>query len=156
MVNRSQGQLIVPRQKDDKPLNVPLNAHSDAVLARRAGDGEPTGHIFRSQDWDHYRSAWEHALERAGLTNVHFHDLRHTFGSWLAQAGRTPKEIQEALGHTTLAMTNRYMHLAPSHLRAAVAVLDGVLDSGPTPSASAQTSAHDPVALEVVSQKSLS
>ena len=37
------------------------------------------------------------------------------------------KEVQEALGHRTVAMANRYSHLAPDHLRAAVATLDGVL-----------------------------
>jgi len=52
------------------------------------------------------------------------HDLRHTFASWLVQRGRTLKEVQEALGHP---MTMRYSHLAPDHLRAAVAALDGVL-----------------------------
>ncbi|HJU68227.1 MAG TPA: tyrosine-type recombinase/integrase, partial [Gemmatimonadaceae bacterium] len=112
--------------KDDKPHKVPLNAHSDAVLARRHAVAHGD-FVFRSQNWDTYRSAWENALSRAKLADVTFHTLRHTFGSWLAQAGRTPKEIMEALGHTSLAMTNRYMHLAPSHVRDAVAVLDNVL-----------------------------
>ena len=35
--------------------------------------------------------------------------------------------MQEALGHQTITMTMRYSHLAPDHLRAAVAVLDDVL-----------------------------
>jgi integrase len=128
MVDRAQGMLIVPREKDDKPIGVPLNAHTDAILARRRPrDVEPTGRIFRSANWDHYRAAWERATVRAKLDDVHFHDLRHTFGSWLAQAGRTGREIQGLLGHTSLAMTNKYMHLAPSHLRAASAALDNVL-----------------------------
>jgi integrase len=67
------------------------------------------------------------ALAAAGVEAFRFHDLRHTFACWLVQRGRTLKEVQEALGHQTIAMTMRYSHLAPDHLRAAVAVLDGIL-----------------------------
>ena len=48
---------------------------------------------------------------------------------------------QEALGHQTITMTMRYSHLAPDHLRAAVAALDGMLPvQQPEP---AKTSAQD-------------
>jgi len=43
------------------------------------------------------------------------------------QCGKTLKEVQEALGHRTIAMTMRHGDLAPNHLRVAVAILDGVL-----------------------------
>ena len=56
---------------------------------------------------------------------------RRDGASWLVQRGRTIKEVQEALGHQTITMTMRYAHLAPDHLRAAVAALDGVLPSIP-------------------------
>ena len=65
--------------------------------------------------------------------------------------------MQEALGHQTIAMTMRYSHLAPDHLRAAVAALDGVLpalQSEPA-SRSAQGSAQERAELVGVSQKSL-
>ena len=62
---------------------------------------------------------------------------------------------QEALGHQTVTMTRRYSHLAPDHLRAAVAVLDGVLTppqlSGPT-AISAHGSAQELVPAGEVSQ----
>jgi integrase len=66
-------------------------------------------------------------LAAAGIESFRFHDLRHTFASWLVQRGRTLKEVQEALGHQTITMTMRYSHLAPDRLRAAVAALDGML-----------------------------
>ena len=58
---------------------------------------------------------------------LRFHDLRHTFASWAMQEGATLPELQKLLGHATLAMTMRYAHLAPKHLRAAVSRLNGVL-----------------------------
>jgi integrase len=114
---------------------------------------DATGYVFGSRNWNAFRSAWEAALATARPESFRFHDLRHTFASWLVQRGRTLKEVQEALGHQTITMTMRYSHLAPDHLRAAVAVLDGVLSSSesePT-KVSAQESAQEPVAVDGVS-----
>jgi len=55
--------------------------------------------VFGSRNWYSFHSAWEAALDAAGIEGFRFHDLRRTFASWLAQRGRTLKEIQEALGH---------------------------------------------------------
>lgn len=61
------------------------------------------------------RQAWEAALREAKIENFHFHDLRHTFASYLAMSGATLPELAAALGHKTLAMVQRYAHLAPTH-----------------------------------------
>jgi site-specific recombinase XerD len=60
---------------------------------------------------------------RAGLRLVRSHMLRHTFCSDLATRGAPPKAVQELAGHATLAMTLRYMHLAPAVLRQAIELL---------------------------------
>ena len=39
----------------------------------------------------------------------------------------SPREVKELLGHSDIHITMRYAHLAPDHLRAAVASLDGIL-----------------------------
>jgi integrase len=70
------------------------------------------------------RAAFESACERAKLIDFHFHDLRHTFASWLVMRGRPLKEVQELLGHQTITMTMRYAHLSSDRLRDAVASLD--------------------------------
>lgn len=85
--------------------------------------------MFGSDCWDTFRTAWETAVRVARIENFRFHDLRHTFASWLAQKGRPLPEIREALGHRTLAMTLRYAHLSPENRRAAVASLDGILST---------------------------
>src|ERR1700687_758539 len=59
--------------------------------------------------------AWHVALKRAEILEFRFHDLRHTFASYLAMSGATLAELAEALGHKTLAMVKRYDHLTEQH-----------------------------------------
>jgi integrase len=53
------------------------------------------------------------------------HILRHTFCSHLAMRGAPARAIQELAGHSELQMTQRYMHLSPAALDAAIQLLDG-------------------------------
>src|SRR5262245_2205110 len=113
--------------KSGKRRTIPLNERADAVLARRAKQRAERA-VFNHQAWDHFRSAWEYALKRAKVTALRPHDLWHTFASWAVQRGVRLPELKDLLGHTTLAMTMRYAHLAPENLRRASGRLDGVLD----------------------------
>jgi site-specific recombinase XerD len=68
------------------------------------------------------RSAFESAVKDAKLSSgFHFHDCRHHFASWFVMRGGNLPALQAILGHATLAMTMRYSHLAPEHLRSEVA-----------------------------------
>ena len=53
--------------------------------------------------------------------------------------GASLKDVQEILGHADLRMTNRYAHLSPAHLRAAVDRLDGLTESVPLAQGMAQS-----------------
>jgi integrase len=66
------------------------------------------------------------AQRRAGLPvmNGGIHILRHTFCSHLAMQGAPGKAIQELVGHSTLGMTQRYMHLSPAAKDTAIALLN--------------------------------
>jgi len=70
------------------------------------------------------RTAFTSALERSGIRDFRFHDLRHTFASHLVMNGASIKEVQELLGHKTLAMTTRYAHLSQEHKKKAVNLLN--------------------------------
>lgn len=61
------------------------------------------------------RHAWETALQAAGITDFHWHDLRHSAASYLAMNGASLQEIAAVLGHKTLAMVKRYSHLSEQH-----------------------------------------
>ena len=64
--------------------------------------------------------AWYPALDAAGIRDFRFHDLRHTFASRLVMAGEDLYTVQRAGGWKTAIMVQRYAHLSPEHMRAAV------------------------------------
>jgi integrase len=58
---------------------------------------------------------------------VVFHTLRHTFASWLVQAGVPLYTVQRLMGHKSVVMTQRYAHLAPDQGKEAARLLSGIL-----------------------------
>ncbi len=71
------------------------------------------------------------AARRANVRNG-VHLLRHTFCSHLAMRGAPARAVQELAGHSELGMTQRYMHLSPAALDAAIRLLDDRGHSGAT------------------------
>jgi integrase len=62
-----------------------------------------------------FNKAWWRSLEIAGIEDLHFHDLRHTFCSNLILSGSSLKEVKEMIGHNDISMTDRYSHLTDSY-----------------------------------------
>jgi len=94
--------------------NIP-QGESENIL--NGPDGKPLKDIKRS-----FRTA----LKKAGIKDFHFHDLRHTSASYMVMRGASLKAVQEHLGHTSLAMTQRYAHLSPEFQRSEVERLSGI------------------------------
>jgi integrase len=91
------------------------------------------GFVFPNQR-THVNQTFRRLCGKVKLENFRFHDLRHTFASHLVMKGVPIKTVQEYLGHANLTMTMRYSHLAPSHHREAIRILDSAYT--PTPAAS--------------------
>ena len=97
-------------------LAVPGAAASDFVLVNLFR--EPVGAPMSP---DAVNALVAAAGRRAGLARpVTPHQLRHAFGSNVADAGGTPDEIQDLMGHASLESTQVYLHADPARLRAAV------------------------------------
>jgi integrase len=61
------------------------------------------------------RSPFAEAKKRAGITNFKFHDLRHSFASYLAMNGASMSELMELMRHKSPSMCKRYAHLSTAH-----------------------------------------
>ncbi len=125
-VDFSRGVLLLEQTKSGRRREVPMNRAVYDVLSSLPGPKDD-GLIFRKANgaaWGSIRTAFERACREAKLDDFRFHDLRHTFASWLVMRGRSLKEVQELLGHREFSMTLRYAHLSPDRLREAVASLE--------------------------------
>jgi integrase len=60
--------------------------------------------------------SFDDLLERAGIKDFRFHDLRHTFASWFMMNGGDLYELAKILGHSNIKMTERYAKLARHHI----------------------------------------
>lgn len=105
---------------------IPVNPDARAALERRAAACR-NAWVFCSGKTDgpltDLKKSFATACRRAGLVDVTPHTLRHTCASWLVQAGIPLYEVARLLGHSAITTTQRYAHLAPDHLRAAVDAL---------------------------------
>ncbi len=75
--------------------------------------------------------AWRKALQRAGIDQFRWHDLRHTWASWHVQSGTPLHVLQELGGWSDFAMVRKYAHLAPEHLAEHAARIETGLRSVP-------------------------
>jgi len=69
-------------------------------------------------------TAWRAACRRAGLEDLHFHDLRREFASRLLESGASNHAVRDWLGHTNLTTTNRYLSTCRVHLLQARALFE--------------------------------
>lgn len=113
--------LNLPDTKSGQPHHVPLSSAAIEVL-KQVPRMEDNPYIFPGRVHGHPLKGsfkiWDEIRHAAGIPDVRIHDLRHTLGSWLKQAGNDSFIIQKVLGHSDARTTQRYMHLAQEHLRA--------------------------------------
>ena len=65
-----------------------------------------------------FDSAWNRICEIAGLTDFHYHNLRHTYCTNLLLSGANIKDVKDMIGQSDIAMTDRYSHLSLDHHKA--------------------------------------
>lgn len=113
---------IVALQKNRTESRVPINSTAREVLSRcmaRSRKRSKSGKLFKFTSVTHMGQKFKVAVRAAGYENYRFHDLRHTFASYLAMGGASLQAIQELMRHESMASTLIYSHLSPDHLKAA-------------------------------------
>lgn len=134
-VDMLTGVIAIGRSKNGYGRRLPMNSVTRAVLldlaTRRANPDDADAPVF-SHAYRTVARAFERAvkhaqaaLSEAGKDAAHldgytWHGNRHTFASRLVMAGVDLLTVKELGGWRTLAMVQRYAHLAPAHLQAAV------------------------------------
>lgn len=119
--------------KSGKNHHVPLSSGAIEILQRRRAsqdrkslfvfpsDTSASGHITT------IKKAWNTIKERAGLSDLRGHDLRHSFASFLAREGEGLGMIGELLGHQDTRTTQRYAHYFDDDKRDATAAADRIV-----------------------------
>ena len=92
-----------------------LSAVALEVLARR-GATCTSEYVFTHRNGtirpDYLSEVFKSYALKAGFSNTRFHHLRHTACSWLAQRGVPVEAIRRFAGHSSISVTEKYMHLA--------------------------------------------
>jgi integrase len=138
-VRRSNWKGIIGTPKSGKTRRVDMSDRLKAVLeehkkrmsaeALKAGR-EMSALVFTSAEGTPYdgvnvRQSFERALRKAGLRKVRFHDLRHSYASWLIANKESLAYVRDQLGHHSIQITvDLYGHLVPGENREAVNRLD--------------------------------
>jgi integrase len=125
-LERGMAWIHADEPKSRKAIVVPLNADALRVVHGRRG-GHPR-YVFTYNGAPVARTstkAWYKALERAGIEEFRWHDLRHTWASWHVQAGTGLQELMELGGWSCMEMVLRYAHLGGEHLKEASMRIEG-------------------------------
>jgi integrase len=109
------------KTKSSRLYSVALTSKAMEILQRRRGQCAdimfPPVHESASGHRENLNVAWYRVRERANLPQLRIHDLRHTNASWLALNGASAMVIKEALQHSSISTSQRYVHLATGDVR---------------------------------------
>lgn len=116
-LERSVAWIHADQAKGRRDIHVSLSSVALAVLQRQAGKHPSRVFTYEGKPiaWAN-TLAWRKALKRAGIADFRWHDLRHTWASWLVQNGTPLYVVQEMGAWESAEMVRRYAHLAPAHL----------------------------------------
>jgi len=90
--------------KTRRRLEVPLNDTAASILAEKQAVKHGPHVFYNPVTGDRFldlKAGFKAILERAGLTVITWHTLRHTFASWLTRSGEDLVTVKELLGHST-------------------------------------------------------
>lgn len=112
-----------------KSIHISLNATAMEVLRKQVGKHSLRVFTYQGKPIIQVNTrAWRKALRRAGIEDFRWHDLRHTWASWLTQKGVPLNVIQEMGAWESTEMVKRYAHLAPEQFRKHAMVVDELLN----------------------------
>jgi integrase len=124
------GFIYLTKTKTDEARQIPINDDlSELFKDIRKTNQLKFDYVFcdnRGRPFKQITRSFQASLQKAGIDDFRFHDLRHTFASHFVMRKGSLKDLQEILGHKTLTMTMRYAHLSQEHKKKSINVLNGL------------------------------
>ncbi len=119
--------INVKQTKTGKDRTIPMDASVRETLSRLCEGVNDEDFVFMNSrtgvNLTDVKHGFGSACREADIHNLTFHDLRHTFGTRLADAGVDIVKIAELMGHQSIQTTRRYTHATDEGKRAAIAEL---------------------------------
>ena len=119
-------EILKQENKGHKKIQIPLSKKFKKEL-KKIGI-KNSGYVFINPDtqkpYTTIKSGFNKALERAGIENFRFHDLRHTVGTRLVASGVDLQTVKELLAHSSITTTQRYTHPVKQNIKNAIDILD--------------------------------
>jgi integrase len=125
-VRRAVSRGVLGTPKNHRTRMIPLG--KAAIAALKSIPKETGDFVFCNQDGSlrtesQCKRPLKRAFRDAGLRELAWHALRHTFASHLVMKGAPLRTVQELMGHSDIRMTMRYSHLTDDAVRKAVSLL---------------------------------
>ena len=118
--------IHVTQTKSGKDRTVPIDENVREAISRAIRQTS-SEYVFTNPEtgkpYGDVKKAFSHACRDAQIFDFRFHDLRHTFGTRLADAGVDVVKIKELMGHQSIETTMRYLHTTDKGKRAAITEL---------------------------------
>jgi integrase len=127
-INLPKGLIHIEKAKGSKRRDISLNSELTNLL-RFCIKKPNTEYVFCDENgkpFTNINRPWRTAKRRAGIKNFRFHDLRHTYASYLVMSNVDLYVVSELLGHSSIQVTQRYAHLSPKYKKMAVEQLSKV------------------------------
>ncbi len=120
--------LLLQPHKTHEPRVISVSSDLRAVLEMRRTDPtgdefSPDAYVFGNAMGERrvtIKTAWRNTCRRAGIHDLHFHDLRREFACRLLESSADLHDVRDFLGHANITTTSRYLRSAPVRLAEAL------------------------------------
>lgn len=119
-VDLKGGRITFLQTKNGEDRTVRLTDRAIRVLTEIGPCDQGPVFTYAGKPIKDVKHSFGRARRKAGIADLRFHDLRHTFASRLVQQGVSLYEVMHLTGHKSMAMVQRYAHLAPDFQRGAI------------------------------------
>jgi integrase len=120
----SARRTAIEKTKNGKPRAIPMSQRVQAILKMLCEDATTGEYIFTSIKTrtriNDMKKGFVSACREAGIVNLTFHDLRHTWSSRAAEMGVPEHVRRDILGHSSTNMTGDYTHASPEEMERAM------------------------------------